>query len=479
MNVEPRDKGPRLRSRAAVSNLAGSLILQGGLRAARLISLLVAAYLLPTTGLAVLAVALALTDIVRAALQAFDVAAVRVDLGDGPVLAMRALTTAKLLAAIALGGLAVVLGRLIYGAEVSSIVLVLMAGLVCGSLASLWMVPAQRDLRLLSMTPEVLAASLVTTVAATAGAVTHAAVMVAAGLVLGDVVLLLLIARKVSFRPDLVPSRIRSAFAESPRLMVQQLGYVGQFRLGTLVLAFVAAPLAVAEYTVASRLAEGLVVISVALAATSYPLMARAFGTGGRPAVLERFVPSYWVAIGTAAITVLCLVVTEPVWLPLLVPKYPGVAVPFAVVGIGVVFYFASAQTTSALNALRHDSAAAAAAILGLVANVIGLALLAGPMGAIGVAFARLIGEAARSGAEGAAIWANARRSMRNAWVAWLAFTPLIAAIVVIVIADWDVRVTLAASVLGGATTLLGVREYWPSSHSGSSPRLRGRPLAP
>ena len=222
----------------------------------------------------------------------------------------------------------------------------------------------------------------------------------AVGLAAGDIILLALVARKERFMPDFMPSRLRVALRGSPRLMVQQFGYVGQYRFGTLALGVFAAPLAVAEYTLASRLAEGLVIVSIAIAATSYPVMVQALRSHGSAAVLERLVPAYWMAIGVSASAVFVLVLAVPLWLLLVFPKYPGAAVPFALVGLSVVAIFASAQTTAALNTLRRDSAAAAAATLGLGSNVFGVLLLGGSMGAVGVAFSRLIGEVLRMAAE-------------------------------------------------------------------------------
>ena len=449
--------------RAAASNFAGSLALQGGLRAARLTSLLVAAYLLSTDDFAALAIALALTDLARVSLQAFDVAALRArGASDRSKSSMRVLTAAKILVAIAFGGASIVLCALLYGSLAASSVAVLSLGVVFGALAALWMVPAQSNLRLLSMTPAVLSASVVTVVAATVGATTGSPLGVAVGLVVGDVVLLALVARKERFVPDFELQRVLAALRESPRLMVQQFGYVGQFRFGTLALGVLASPLAVAEYALASRLAEGLMIVSAAITATSYPVMVRALAAHGRAAVLDRFVPAHWLAVGVSTVTVFLMVLTVPLWLPVVLPKYPGAAVPFALVGLGVIAMFSSAQTTVVLNTLRRDSVAAATALLGLGTNVTGVLLLAGSTGAIGVACSRLAGEALRTVAEILAVRSEGSRRLRLAWGVWLAMAPLLTGIVLAVVSEWDTRVLVASGLLGGTASVLATLRYWP-----------------
>jgi O-antigen/teichoic acid export membrane protein len=315
---------------------------------------------------------------------------------------------------------------------------------------------------LISMAPAVVAASVVTVVAATVGAVTNGPLGAAVGLLIGDLVLFCLVALRKRFAPDLRRARLRSVLADSPRLMLQQLGYVGQFRFGTLVLGLVATPLAVSEYSIASRLAEGLIIVSTAITATSYPLMAKAHATGDRDGVVARFVPSYWIAVAVSASLVCLLVLTVPIWLTFLFPKYPGAAVPFALVGLGVTFFFASGQTAALLNTLHRDSAAAGAATLGLGVNVAGTLLLAGSFGAIGVAVARLAGEAARMAMETFVVARADRADAVRAWVAWLAFGPLIFGTAMAVASDWAAPVVLVSGVVGSVVAAIAAYALWP-----------------
>jgi O-antigen/teichoic acid export membrane protein len=455
----------RTSRRAAASNFAGSMVLQSGLRLARLVSMVTAAYLLDTADFAALAIALALTDLARASLQAFDVAAVRAHAAAHQgELTMRALTGAKLLTAIVFGAGAVGVSLLVYGPLVASIVAIISIGTVPGSLASLWMVPTQVELRLLSMAPSVVVASVVTVGAATLGAVTGGPVGFATGLLVGEFVLFCLVSIRDRFAPDFHPAHLRPALSESPKLMIQQLGYAGQFRFGTLVLGLIATPLAVAEYSIASRLAEGLVIVSTAINATSYPLMAKAHATGDRDGVVARFVPSYWIAVGVSVSLVCLLVFTLPIWLTLLFPKYPGAAVPFALVGIAVTLFFASGQTAALLNALHRDSAAAGAATLGLGANVAGTLMLAGSFGAIGVAVARLAGEAARMAMETLVVARADPADTARAWVAWLAFGPLILGAALSVVSGWAVSVVLLSGIVGSVASAIAASVLWPRS---------------
>jgi O-antigen/teichoic acid export membrane protein len=441
------------------------MILQGGLRLARLLSLAVAAYVLDTAGFAAVAIALALTDLARASLLAFDVSAVRARAGSPHGAAtMEALTGAKSFMAVLLAMASIAIGLVLYGPLVAVIAAILSIGVVPGVLASLWMVPTQVDLRLLSMSPAVLLAAAITVVASTLGAATGGSIGFAVGLLLGEVALCGLVSIRVRYMPDLRPSRLYPVLAESPRLMLQQLGYAGQFRFGTLVLGLVATPLAVAEYSIASRLAEGLVILSTAITATSYPLMARARASGGPDAVVTRFVSSYWLAVGTSVTLVCLLILSVPIWLGVLFPTYPGAAIPFALVGVAVTLFFASGQTTALLNTWQQDTAAAGAAVLGLCVNVVGTLLLASPVGAIGVAASRLAGEAARLGWETFTVGHTGPAEVGRAWAAWVVFGPLLVTTAVAVASDWAVGVSILATVVGCTVAAIAGRSFrpWP-----------------
>ena len=448
---------------AAAANFAGSLIIQAGLRLSRLVSLIAAAYVLGTADFAALVIGLAVTDLARATLQGFDVAAVRARAGAGRHgLTMGSFTGSKVIATVLLGLAVTILSQLVYGSQVGAIVAVLSAGVLPGGLASLWIVPRQVDLRLLGLAPAVILASVATVVATIAGAVTAGSLGVAAGLLVGDLVLLGAISVRDRFAPDLNLRHMALAFRETPRLMVQQLGYVGQFRFGTLLLGLIAAPVAVAEYSIASRLAEGLVIASTALTATSYPMMARAHAAGNAGELEARFVGSYWLAVGMSVAMIWPLIMTLPIWLPVLFPKYPGAAVPFALVGVSVILFFANGQTTALLNTWHRDTAAATAAASGFAMTAIGTLLLAAPGAAVGVSIARIAGEAVRLAIETVAVWRERAIGAHRAWGAWIAVSPLLISAALCVASGWRTDVTVLAGVLGIGATGIATSWYWP-----------------
>jgi len=430
-------------------NSAGSVIIQGSQRLSRLLPLVVAASVVEPGPFAALAVALALTDILRAALLALDVSGVRLlaQARGRDLLATHLL--AKLVMGLAGQALVVIVAAVVFGTEAAEIVAITGLGLIPSSLAGLLLVRRQVDLRLGSVTPAVVVASAVSTIGAILGvALTRDARWFAAGLSVGDLLLVLLLWRDLPGRGWALGPALQLLRA-APPLVAMQIAYIGQFRVGTLVLGVVGSAVAVGEYTVATRIAEGLVILAAAITATAYPMMTTALNRGDRVLAGRVFERTYAIAVLSSTLMVAGLAVLVRLWLDILFPRYPGAGFPFALVGTAVILFFASSQTSALLNAEHRDRVATASSQSGLLVTIIATLVLA-PCGAIGVSAARIVGEAARQLLEIVAIARSRPGTVARAAASWFVAAPVVAIAIVAGLDQWRTALT-------GLTVLTGV----------------------
>ena len=166
-----------------------------------------------------------------------------------------------------------------------------------------------------------------------------------------------------------------------------QLAYVGQFRVGTVVLGVFGTAVAVGEYTVASRIAEGLVILAAALTASSLPLMGGAFAQDDAARGATDDGPRHiGLSLLAAAPMVAVLTLTAPLWIAVLFPRYPGAAEVFIPVG--------SPSWSSSRTARRRRSSTRPTGPVAALSASVGLAVASSgpcgwwPFGAIGVAVA-------------------------------------------------------------------------------------------
>lgn len=377
-------------------NALGSLVIQGSLRLSRLAVFIAAAALLTPTAFAAVALALAITDLIRGGLQAFDVGAVR-QLARGGVerrTVQRSLDGKGLTGAIALL-LGIGFAALVYDPGTLRLVAISGVGTIAAAFGSSFFVERQAALALHSIAGRVAFASAAgAALAILLGSQFRTASGVVTGVALGDVLLLLLVQDLRVWRRPSWPSAVEQ-IRDTASLMTMQLAHVGQFRIGTLVLGAFGSAVAVGEYTIASRMTEGLVVLAAALTSSSLPLMGAAHAQDERDGLVELFGASYGIGIRVVAPLVMVLVLSAPLWIALLFPAYPNAGPATAIVGLSIVIFFASSQTTALLNATDHDRAASRSAVTGLIVSTAG-SFAALPFGAAGVAWARAGGEATR-----------------------------------------------------------------------------------
>lgn len=441
----------------ARQNAFGSLLIQGSQRLSRLVAIIVTAAWLTPASFAALAVALALTDLVRGTLMAFDVGAVRSLSGGRDVRAViQASLDAKTLVGLVGLVLAIVVAVVISAADAVWLIAVLGVGTMANSFGASFLVERQARLALHSATSRVVAAS---------GAGLALAMIlfwfvpnpvgVAAGLTIGDVLLLALVSGGHGWRPP--AWRIALAEArEHGRLMVIQLAHIGQFRVGTVILTALGSTIAVAEYTIASRMTEGLILVAAALTSSSLPLMGAAHTQDDRAGLSSVFVRSYDAGLRVVAPLVAGLVLTAPIWITILFPLYPSVGAPSAIVGLAVMIFLASSQTTALLNAAHRDRAASWSAVGGLSASALASIALVS-WGAVGVALGRVIGELVRLLAESAV--GVRQLGIRPAGLArpWSVVAPLLGAAAAAVIWRWQPPYVWVAALvmLAGTVPLL------------------------
>ena len=393
----------RLIDGPARQNAFGSLLIQGSQRLSRLAAIVAAAAWLTPTSFAALALALALTDLVRGGLMAFDVGAVRQLAGGHDVrTVVQASLDAKALTGLA--GLSLAAALALRIDDPSTVWLVAISGLgtLAAGLGTSFLVERQATLALRSVSSRVAAASLVgAALAVILVWLVPSAVGVVAGLAVGDALLLALVSGGHGWRWPGWQNAL-GEFRSSRRLVVIQLAHIAQFRVGTIVLAALGSAVAVGEYSIASRMTEGLVVVAAALTSSSLPLMGAAHAKDNRAGLMSLFDRSYDAGLRVVAPLVAVLVLTAPIWITILFPRYPDVGSPSAVVGLAVIVFFASSQTTALLNAAHHDRAASWSAVGGLAASILASISLVS-FGAVGVAWGRAVGEVVRLVAEAVA----------------------------------------------------------------------------
>ena len=436
MRVRTGWRAGRLLATAGRRNAVASLVINGGQRLARIVALVPAASVLDPVEFAVLAVGLALTDIARTALLGFDVSAVRTLAGaDGARLSPDAERAAladhvvgKLVGGVVIGLATTAIALPLFGTVVAGVVVIGTVGQVFAGVGGLLMVERQTRLELDRVARVAVVAAVVGTAASIGGTLaTHSAMAFMAGAALGDLVLWLGVSRGRRTLRGGSRRGIAAVTRHVPALIAIQLAHIGQFRAGTLVLGLVGAPLAVGEYTVASRVAEGFAIVAAALTSSSYPLMIRALGSTDEGEVVRVLRRAYGAGLVLAAAVIAVLSVGVPLWLPLVFPRYPGAAAPFVIVGLAIVVFVANSQTGAWLNAARRDAVATASSVIGLGLNLAASLALA-PLGAAGVAVARLAGELGRLGVESAAIGRRraAALPVMAAW--WAVVAPMLAA---------------------------------------------------
>lgn len=441
----------------ARQNAFGSLLIQGSQRLARLAVIVAAAALLTPTSFAALALVLALTDMVRGGLQAFDVDAVRRLSRGGERDVIQDSIDAKGVAGLAGLSLVAALAALI--ADVGTVRLVAVSGLgtLAASVATSFLVERQASLALRSVSARVATASLIgAALAVLLLWLTHSAISVVIGLAIGDGLLLALVCRAHAWQPPKWQPAI-ARVRQSRRLVIMQLAHIGQFRVGTIVLAAFGSAVAVGEYAIASRVAEGLVILAAALSSSSLPMMGAAHAQDERVGLTRVFGRSYNVGIRVVAPLVATLVITAPIWIRILFPRYPGVGPASAVVGLAVMIFFASSQTTALLNATHRDRAASRSAVGGLVVSVLASSAMVS-LGAAGVAAGRVAGELVRLLMEAAAGRRELGIPLALLLRPWFAVTPILAGATIAVAAGWQGPYPWIAAVVALAGTAMVLR---------------------
>ena len=285
---------------------------------------------------------------------------------------------------------------------------------------------------------------------------THSTLGVVIGLAIGDGLLLAFVCRGHAWQPPKWQPAITQV-RHGRRLVIMQLAHIGQFRVGTIVLAAFGTAVAVAEYTIASRVAEGLVILAAALTSSSLPLMGAALAQEERGGLTRVFGRSYNVGIRVVAPLTATLVLTAPIWIAILFPRYPGVGPPSAVVGLAVVIFFASSQTAALLNATHRDRAASRSAVGGLVVSVLASSAMVS-LGAVGVAAGRVAGELVRLLMEAAAGRRELGIPLALLLRPWFAVTPILAGATIAVAADWQGPYLWIAAVVVLAGTAMVLR---------------------
>ena len=422
-------------------NSAGSLAILGSQRLARVATIVAAAAVLDPGDRR--AGGGPRTDRHRAAgLLAYDISAVRALTAGGEKAAvMGAHLAAKLLVGL-LGTVAIiVLSAIAYGTDTTVLVVVTSLGSIPGSLAYLLLARRQVDFRLGS------AAAVVTTTSAIGAGlaivgllVTDTAISIAAGLAIGDILMFVALAGGLREARRVPFGEIGALIRRTWTLLLMNLAYVGQFRVGIVVLGALGSAVAVAEYTVASRIAEGLVILASALTASSLPMMGAAFAGADTLAVRQTMGRVYRLSLLAAAPMVAVLTLTAPLGSPSSSRAIQEPPKCSSLVGLTVIVFFANSQTTALLNASHRDRIAALSATVGLAVAIVGLVWLVA-LGAIGVAVARLVAEVARLAIETATIARVADYVIRPIASAWIAILPILVVVVAPAVLGWSIPV--------------------------------------
>jgi O-antigen/teichoic acid export membrane protein len=435
-------------------------VIQASQRSTRLITIVAAAAILDPGPFAALALGLALTDLVRSTLLAYDVSAVRLlASGTGRSTIIGSHLAAKMLVAL-IGTLAITaFSELAYGWTTTLLVVVASVGTFPASASSLLLVRRQVEFRLGSAAPTVaVGSSIGAAVAIGLLLVTHDPIAASVGLVIGDLLVFAALSRGLSDVRRTSFAEVRRVIARGWTLLLMQVAYVAQFRVGTIVLGAAGATVAVAEYTLASRMAEGMVILAAALTASSFPLMGAAHARGDQDGLVAMASRAYRLSLVAVAPLMTLLALTSPLWVAILFPRYPDVADVFLPIALTVVVYFASSQTTAFLNGTHRDRVAALSAGVGVVVAVTGSWLLVA-VGALGAAVARLTGELVRLAIETGAIARMNGVLVKRMASAWIAVAPFIVVILGMAIAGRSALMMIIGFVIAVPATALTVRQ--------------------
>jgi O-antigen/teichoic acid export membrane protein len=177
-------------------------------------------------------------------------------------------------------------------------------------------------------------------------------------------------------------------------------------------------------------------------------MMATALSRGDQRLAGGIFDRTYAIALLGSTLMVGGLAVLVRLWLSIVFPRYPGAGFSFVLVGIAVILFFVSSQTSALLNAEHRDRAATASSQSGLVVTIIGTLVLA-PCGAVGVSAARILGEATRHLFEIVAIARSHSGSVGGAMASWFVAVPVIAMAIVAGLDQWHTQLTGFAVIAG------------------------------
>jgi uncharacterized membrane protein len=126
-------------------------------------------------------------------------------------------------------------------------------------------------------------------------------------------------------------------------------------------------------------------------------------------------------------------------------------------VGITVIAYFATSQTTAFLNASHRDRTAVASAVAGVAGASLGSWWLVGA-GAIGVAFARLAGELIRLAIETATMARGTASVARSMAADWVSVAPVVAVAGMLLLTGWTTGAVLVGVGVTAAWAAVAVR---------------------
>lgn len=173
------------------------------------------------------------------------------------------------------------------------------------------------------------------------------------------------------------------------------------FRLDVFMLNAMRGSEAVGQYALAARIAEGMLILALAISASSFPRLASMVGAGETVRLHTTFRKVYGLSLASGAATAVALGLLLPILLPKFLPAYAEAAFLGVVLVWAVAFMFVNVQTSDLAIAMGRSTAIVRIAAMNLLVNA-GLNLLLIPRyGAMGAVLATVGTEGLNSVVQG------------------------------------------------------------------------------
>ncbi len=187
--------------------------------------------------------------------------------------------------------------------------------------------------------------------------------------------------------------KLKSIFVEAIPLGISAILITAYFRLGTLILGWMAGYEAVGEYAVAYRITESFLILAVAIAGSVYPVFSKIAKSGDFQRFKRALIKVYGGSLLLGALFAAFITIFAAEILGLISSQYQGSLSPLILLSWACVFMFANMQSAASIQGLGLFKLVTLIASFNLILNVLLNLYLIPLFGATGVAWAVLLTE--------------------------------------------------------------------------------------